>query len=257
MSLITENRPTESTGEAEHTENTETTAATSETTTEPTVDPLEAIETATDITETEEMNTIIRSVLEKLEDCPLPSFFDRSFVYTMIESDIRGNLRFFKTIRNDEPYYMVQIDEYNGIFLPLREFLNMVLPTYLMVQMRSAFGGLTTIREILNDIASTIQDELERLTIAASEEEFKEAKFNKKDISTEELNSILDTLTTETVVSEPLDECPLCGNESIDTFYECKKCRYKYCADCCTEIASRQRLCPCCREDMELIKHSH
>lgn len=247
MSLITENRPTDSEGEAEHTE----------TATETTTRPIETIETATDITETEEMNTIIRSVLEKLEDCPLPSFFDRSFIYTMIESDIRGNLRFFKIIRNDEPYYMVLIDEYNSIFLPLREFLNMVLPTYMMIQMRSAFGELTSIKDVLNSIAATIQDELERLTIAASEEEFKEAKFNKKDISTDELNTILDTITVESVTSEPLDECPLCGNESIETFYECKKCRYKYCAECCTEIASRQRLCPCCRKDMELIKHSH
>jgi hypothetical protein len=106
-------------------------------------------------------------------------------------------------------------------------------------------------------MASVLQDEIERMTLAVSEEEYKDAKFNKKDLSTEELSSKLLSYTTETITTtQLLDECLLCGKEHINHYYECKKCQYKYCKSCCEEIASRQALCPCCRDDMELIEHT-
>ena len=152
---------------------------------------------------------------------------------------------------------MVQLDALNNLYIPLEVFVNMVIPTYLTTQIRTAFSGLTSIREVLNEMASILQDEIERITLAVSEEEYKDAKFDKKNLSAEELTTKLLSYTTETAAqSQPLDECPICGEEHINHYYECKKCQYKYCRSCCEEIASRQALCPCCRDAMELIEHT-
>ena len=225
---------------------------------------LEQMPTIIEITSNQtEMDAVIDMIKETIDKFYIPSVFDRTFVYSILESDIRGNIRIFKTLTDntdlDSPYedfnYLIQVDEYNGLYLPMDVFINTVVPSYLSIQLRTAFSELTTIRDVLNDIASTIQDEIERLTIAASEEEFKEAKFNKKDISSEDLNNILTKHTTVTKISNHLDECPLCGIEKISHYYECSLCKYTFCSQCCEEIASRQALCPCCRNDLTLIEH--
>ena len=203
-----------------------------------------------------EMTTIIASIKDGIKHLYLPSFFDESFVLSLVESDVTSNIRFFKTGDANDTELMVQLDELNNLYIPFRVFNELVIPSYLSIQVRTAFSGLTSIKDVLNDMASVFQDEIERVTLAVSEEEFKEAKFNKKDISNEELNAQLLSYTKKTVTeSSQLDECPICGDESIHHYYECTNCQYKYCASCCQEIASRQALCPCCREEMSLIEH--
>jgi hypothetical protein len=184
-------------------------------------------------------------------------FIDESFVISLIESDIISNIKFFRISSSERAETMIQLDALNNLYIPLGFFINRVIPTYLTTQIRTAFSGLTSIKEVLNEMASLLQDEIERMTIAVSEEEYKDAKFDKKDLSTEELNSKLLSYTTETASrSQPLDECPICSDEHINHYYECRKCQYKYCKSCCEEIASRQALCPCCRDNMKLIKHT-
>ena len=215
-------------------------------------------------TNAEEMIKIIDIINEAIDGFPIPSFFDKSFITSILESDIRNNLRIFKSTSHstdssgnmiEQSRYLVEIDEYNNLYIPMNAFINIVIPSYITIQLRSAFCELSSIKDVLNDIASTLQDEIERLTIAASEEEFKEAMFNKKDLSVDELNNILTTHIAEKRTSEPLSECPLCGKESRPHYYECKLCTYKYCAECCEQIASRQALCPCCRKELSLIEH--
>lgn len=204
----------------------------------------------------DEMATIIASIKDNINRLYLPSFFDKSFILSLVESDIVSNIRFFKIGDTNGTELMVQLDELNGLYIPFRVFNEIVIPSYLGVQVRTAFSGLTSIKDVLNDMASVFQDEIERITLAVSEEEFKDAKFNKKDISSEELNAQLLSYTKETTTnSQPLDECPICGEENVQHYYECTNCQYKYCASCCQEIASRQALCPCCREAMSIIEH--
>lgn len=214
--------------------------------------------TVTEIpSESNEIKTIIATINAKIKRLHLPSFFDESFVTSLIESDITSNIRFFKIGNPSRTETMVQLDALNDLYIPLEVFIDMVVPAYLSTQLRTAFSGLTSIRDVLNEMASVLQDEIERITLAVSEEEYKDAKFNKKDLSTEELSSKLLSYTTKTATqSQPLDECPICSEEHINHYYECKKCQYKYCKSCCDEIASRQALCPCCRDDMELIEHT-
>ena len=204
---------------------------------------------------TDDMQSILETIKMSIELFRLPSFMDKSFVYSMIESDITSNIEFFKIVHQDDTDILVLIDRFNGLYLPFNVFTSVVIPTYMGIQLRSAFSELTSIRDILNEITASLQDEIERITLAVSEEEFKEAKFNKKDISEEELNGILKDKTLSEKQSEPLEECPLCGEENLDHYYECVKCQYKYCAKCCEEIASRQALCPCCREELSLTEH--
>jgi hypothetical protein len=129
---------------------------------------------------------------------------------------------------------------------------------YIIMQIQSSFAVITSISDILNDVASSLQDEIERLTLAVSEEEFKEAKFNKKDITDEEINDIIQKHVDKKYTSaEKLTECPICGTEEVDHYIECVNCRYKYCIDCCKQIASRQASCPCCREELSLNEHIH
>lgn len=206
---------------------------------------------------TEESNMILASITDRINRIYLPSFFDKSFIASLIESDITSNIKFFMIGNENHAESMVQLDELNDLYIPFTVFLDMVLPTYLSIQVRMAFSDLTSIKDVLNEMASSIQDEIERVTLAVSEEEFKEAKFNKKDLSNEELTANLLSYTKETKNDSPvLDECPLCGKEQINHYYECSSCHYKYCASCCEEIASRQALCPCCREEMMLIDHT-
>lgn len=216
-------------------------------------------------TDAEEMTKIFDIINEAINGFPIPSFFDKSFISSILESDIRNNLRIFKSTASstdssgniiEQSRYLVEIDEYNELYLPMNAFVDTVIPSYITIQLSSAFSELSSIKDVLNSIASTFQDEIERLTIAASEEEFKEAKFNKKDLSVDELDNILTTHTTEKITSEQLSECPLCGKENCPHYYECKLCTYKYCDKCCEEIASRQALCPCCRGELSLIEHA-
>lgn len=204
----------------------------------------------------EEMQSIILKINDSIKELRIPPFIDESFILSIIESDISANIKFFKTTR-ERDNILVSLDELNNIYLPFNVFLTDVIPAYLNVQLRTAFSGATSIKEILNEIASVLQDEIERITLAVSEEEFKDAKFNKKDMSTEEIDNILVAHTTTKKESEPLEDCPLCGNETVNHYYECVNCQYKYCAECCKEIASRQATCPCCREDLSLIEHEH
>ncbi len=204
---------------------------------------------------TDDMQSILETIKMSIERFRLPSFMDRSFVSSMIESDIVSNIEFFKITHQDDTDILVLIDRFNGLYLPFNVFTSIVIPTYMGIQLRSAFSELTSIRDILNEITASLQDEIERITLAVSEEEFKEAKFNKKDISEEELNGILKANTLSEKQSEPLEECPLCGEENVNHYYECVKCQYKYCTKCCEEIASRQALCPCCREELSLTEH--
>ena len=205
----------------------------------------------------EEMQSILLKINESIKELRIPPFIDESFVLSIIESDISANIKFFKIAVRERDNILVSLDELNNLYLPFNVFLTAVIPTYLNVQLRTAFSGATSIKEILNEIASVFQDEIERITLAVSEEEFKDAKFNKKDMSTEEIDNILAVHTTTKKESEPLDDCPLCGNETVNHYYECVNCQYKYCAECCKEIASRQATCPCCREDLSLIEHKH
>ena len=203
-----------------------------------------------------EMTHILASINTTIKRLRIPPFFDESFVLSLVESDITSNIRFFKIGNEERTGIMVQLDELNNLYIPFSVFIEMVIPSYLTIQVRTGFTGLTSIRDVLNDMASMFQDEIERIALAVSEEEFKDAKFNKRDISHEELNNQLLSYTKETRSSSaPLDECPLCGNETIPHYYECANCQYKYCSFCCQEIASRQSLCPCCREAMSLIEH--
>ena len=205
----------------------------------------------------EEINEIIAAINGNIKQLHLPDFFDESFITSLIESDITSNIRFFKIGSIDHAKTMIQLDALNNLYIPLEVFINMIVPTYLTTQLRTSFSGLTSIRDILNEMAYILQNEIERITIAVSEEEYKDAKFNKKNLSADELSSKLLSYTTETIsTSQPLDECPICSDEHIKHYYECKKCQYKYCKSCCEEIASRQALCPCCRENMELIEHT-
>lgn len=212
---------------------------------------------ATEIHTTDaEMTHILASVNTTLKRMRIPPFFDESFVLSLVESDITSNIRFFKIGDEERAEIMVQLDELNNLYIPFSVFTEMVIPSYLSIQVRTGFTGLTSIKDVLNDMASMFQDEIERITLAVSEEEFKDAKFNKRDISHEELNKQLLSYTKETRSSStPLDECPLCGEDTVHHYYECTNCQYKYCSSCCQEIASRQALCPCCREAMSLIEH--
>lgn len=203
----------------------------------------------------DDMQVILEAIKISIDSFRLPSFMDKSFVSSMIEADIMSNIEFFKITHQDDTDILVLIDSLNGLYLPFNVFTSIVIPTYMGIQLRSAFSELTSIRDILNEITASLQDEIERITLAVSEEEFKEAKFNKKDISEEEINGILKANTLSEKQSEPLEECPLCGEERVDHYYECVKCQYKYCAKCCEEIASRQALCPCCRKELSLTEH--
>jgi hypothetical protein len=205
----------------------------------------------------EEMQSIILKINESIKELRIPPFIDESFVLSIIESDISANIKFFKITARERNNILVSLDELNNLYLPFNVFLTAVIPAYLKVQLRTAFSEATSIKEILNEIASVFQDEIERITLDVSEEEFKDAKFNKKDMSTEEIDNILVAHTTTKKESETLDDCPLCGNEKVNHYYECVNCQYKYCADCCKEIASRQATCPCCREDLSLIEYNH
>ena len=204
---------------------------------------------------TDDMRDILKRINNIIKSFPVPPYIDASFVSSIIESDITSNIEFFKIIHQDDTDILVLIDDFNGLYLPFNAFISIVIPAYMNIQLRSAFSELTSIRDILNEIAVSLQDEIERVTLAVSEEEFKDAKYNKKDISEKEINDILKANTLSKQQSEPLEECPLCGEESVNHYYECVKCHYKYCAKCCEEIASRQALCPCCREELSLMEH--
>lgn len=203
----------------------------------------------------DEMQSILLKITDTVKAYHIPQFIDESFVLSMIESDISVNIKFFKLNTRERDGVVISLDEFSGLYLPFEVFLSAVIPTYLNIQLRTAFSGISSIKDVLNEITSILQDEIERITLAVSEEEFKDAKFNKKDIPTEEIDTILHAHTITETHAEPLDECPLCGSENIESYYECRNCQYKYCADCCKEIASRQALCPCCREELTLIKY--
>lgn len=204
---------------------------------------------------TEDMQMILEKIKDIIKSFNVPPFIDESFVISMVESDITSNIEFFKIVRQDDIRILVLIDPLNGLYLPFDRFISIIVPTYISIQLRTAFSELTSIRTLLNEITANLQEEIERITLAVSEEEFKEAKFNKKDITAKELSDILKTKTISEKQSEPLEDCPLCGEESVTHYYECVNCHYKYCAKCCEEIASRQALCPCCREELSLTEH--
>lgn len=204
---------------------------------------------------TEDMQNILKRINNVIKSFPVMSFIDESFVISIVESDIMSNIEFFKIVHQNGTKILVLIDPLNGLYLPFNIFISTIVPTYMSIQLRTAFSGLTSIRDILNEITTSLQDEIERITLAVSEEEFKDAKFNKKDVTAKELSDILSANTLSKKQSEPLEECPLCGEESVIHYYECVNCHYKYCAKCCEEIASRQVLCPCCREELILTEH--
>lgn len=202
-----------------------------------------------------EMNERYNIVRKAIEYMPIPPFYDREFVVSLLEMDMREHIKIY---RDRSHHFFIAIDELNGIYMPFTVFVCTVIPMYLAIQVRSSFNGITSIRDVLNQVASSIQDELERVTLAASEEEFKEAKFNKKDIPDEELDEIIQKhIDKKYTSSEKLIECPVCGAEDVEHYVECGKCRYKYCIDCCKQIASRQATCPCCREDLTLNEYLH
>jgi hypothetical protein len=203
------------------------------------------------------MRNILKTINKSIKIFKLPSFMDESFVSSIVESDITSNIEFFKITSQNETKILVLIDRLNDLYLPFDFFTSVVIPMYMSIQLRTAFSELSSIRDILNEMTSSLQDEIERITLAVSEEEFKDAKFNKKDMSEKEVNDILTVNTISKKQSEPLEECPLCGEENVNHYYECVKCQYKYCAKCCEEIASRQALCPCCREELNLTEHHH
>lgn len=204
---------------------------------------------------TEDMRMILEKIEIVIKSLNVPSFIDESFVISMVESDITSNIEFFKIVHQDDTRILVLIDPLNGLYLPFDRFISIIVPTYITIQLRTAFSELTSIRILLNEITANLQEEIERVTLAVSEEEFKEAKFNKKDVTAKELSDILKANTVSEKQSEPLEECPLCGEEGVNQYYECVNCHYKYCAKCCEEIASRQALCPCCREELSLTEH--
>ena len=202
---------------------------------------------------TDLMETVHQVVYEINRNTP----FDTDFIVSMLDEDIRANLRIYRHRTGDNSRLLVEIDRFNGLYVPISVFFNMVIPMYMSIQARTAFTGMTSIRDILDDMADMFQDELERITVAISEEEFKEAAFNKKDMSQAELDASISACVKRTVSNHsPLDECPLCGKEHIQTYVECDDCHYKYCDGCCGEIASRQALCPCCREGLKLIYYT-
>lgn len=205
--------------------------------------------------DTDDMRNILKVINKEVKSFKLPSFMDETFVSSIVESDITNNIEFFKITSQNNTKIVVLIDRLNDLYLPFNFFTSIVIPMYMNIQLRTAFSELSSIREILNEIASSLQDEIERITLAVSEEEFKDAKFNKKDISEKDVNDILTANTVSKKQSEPLEECPLCGEEKVTHYYECVKCQYKYCTKCCEEIASRQALCPCCREELSLTEH--
>ena len=204
---------------------------------------------------TEDMQMILEKIKTVINSFNIPPFIDESFVISIVESDITSNIEFFKIVHQNDTKILVLIDPLNGLYLPFNVFISVIVPTYMSIQLRTAFSELTSIRIILNEITANLQEEIERITLAVSEEEFKDAKFNKKDVSDKELSDILSANTLSKKQSEPLEECPLCGEEKINHYYECVNCHYKYCAKCCEEIASRQALCPCCREELSLMEY--
>ena len=222
------------------------------------IDNQESTEQLIKITDnTEDMRNVLKAINKSIKIFKLPSFMDETFVSSMVESDITNNIEFFKITSQNETKILVLIDRLNDLYLPFDFFTSVVIPMYMSIQLRTAFSELSSIQDVLHEITSSLQDEIERITLAVSEEEFKDAKFNKKDISEKEVNDILAANTISKKQSELLEECPLCGEENVNHYYECVKCQYKYCAKCCEEIASRQALCPCCRKELSLTEHHH
>ena len=220
------------------------------------IDTQESTEQLIKITDgTEDMRYILKTINNAIKSFRLPQFIDESFLVSMVESDINSNIEFFKITSQNDTKILILIDRLNNLYLPFNFFTSIVIPMYIRIQIRTAFSELSSIRDVLNGITASLQDEIERVTLAVSEEEFKDAKFNKKDISEKEVNDILLSKTLDKKQSEPLEECPLCGEENVNHYYECVNCQYKYCIKCCEEIASRQALCPCCREELSLTEH--
>ena len=204
---------------------------------------------------TEDMQNILKMINKEIKSFKLPPFIDETFVFSIVESDVIQNIEFFKITSQNNTKILVLIDRLNDLYLPFSFFTSVVVPMYMTIQLRTAFSELSSIRDILDEITSNIQDEIEHVTLTVSEEEFKDATFDKKDISEKEINDILNANTINKKQSAPLEECPICGEENVNHHYECVKCQYKYCAKCCEEIASRQALCPCCREELKLTEH--
>lgn len=204
-----------------------------------------------------DMTALMETIHQFIYEINRNSPFDTSFIISILDEDIRANLHIYRHREGNNNRLLVEIDRFNGLYVPISVFLDIVIPMYISIQARTAFTGMTSIRDILDNMAEMFQDELERITVAVSEEEFKEAAFNKKDMTQSELNASISACVKRIISNHsPLDECPLCGKEHIQTYYECDECHYKYCDKCCEEIASRQALCPCCREKLNLIHYN-
>ena len=193
---------------------------------------------------------ITETILLMSHDLPF-----RDFIADMILSDIRENLDFYAST-SDPDVVLFDLDPLNGLFVPVDQLLCKVLPVYVNILISSGFELHGGIRGLLNDIASVLQDDLERRTISASEEEFKDKTYAVKTTDEEVIADTIKKHTNSSKVEEfPLEECHVCGNEEIHTYYSCQFCEYAFCADCCKNIASRQAICPCCSKEFSLMFH--
>lgn len=189
---------------------------------------------------------------------------DVEFILDFVMSDIKENVDFYTgthTLREASPgagkirEIFCELDRLNSIYVPAGFFVERIIPGYIKFIILSGFDGPIGIRGLLDVYANEIQNGIERATIAASEEEFKESNYGVKTTDTAEISSIISKHVKESKVSPfPLEECHICGNEDIHRFYKCTSCSYEFCKECCENIAGRQARCPCCNEDFSLIE---
>lgn len=189
---------------------------------------------------------------------------DAEFILDFVMSDIKENIDFYT--RNHTSHEVVQetgkikeifceLDRLNSIYVSAGFFIEKVIPRYVKIIILSGFNGPIGIRGLLDVYANEIQNSIERATIAASEEEFKESNYGVKTTDTAEISSIISKHVKESKVSSvPLEECHICGNEDVHHFYKCASCSYEFCKECCENLAGRQAHCPCCNKDFSLIE---
>ena len=189
---------------------------------------------------------------------------DIEFILDFVMSDIKENVDFYTgTCTSHEVLpgegkikeIFCELDRLNSIYVPAEFFIERIIPGYVKFIILSGFDGPIGIRGLLDVYANEVQNSIERATIAASEEEFKESNYGVKTTDTTEISSIISKHVKESKVSPfPLEECYICGNEDIHHFYKCTSCSYEFCKECCENIAGRQARCPCCNEDFSLIE---
>ncbi len=190
---------------------------------------------------------------------------DVEFILDFVMSDIKENIDFYTGIRTSRGVFpgagktgeiFCELDRLNSIYVPAEFFVERIIPGYVKFIILSGFSGPIGIRGLLDVYANEVQNSIERATIAASEEEFKESNYGIKTTNATEISSIISKHVKESKASPfPLEECHVCGNEDVHHFYKCTSCSYEFCKECCENIAGRQARCPCCNEDFSLIEN--